>query len=71
MATFDLDPQDRALPKPCLRLRSRQGRKGEALADCSLDLGDGNVEVFQSNNPAPITTLQTGKNPIAIAIQPK
>jgi len=36
-----------------------------------LDLGDGNVEVFQSTNPAPIATLQTGKNPIAIAIQPK
>jgi len=36
-----------------------------------LDLGQGNVEVFQATSPAPIATLQTGSNPIAVAIQPK
>lgn len=34
-----------------------------------LDLGQGDVEVFDANNATPIATLQTGPNPIAIAIQ--
>jgi DNA-binding beta-propeller fold protein YncE len=36
-----------------------------------LDIGDGQVEVFQTGNPNPVNLLKTGKNPIAIAIQPQ
>jgi DNA-binding beta-propeller fold protein YncE len=36
-----------------------------------LDIGDGEVEVFQAGNPNPIQVLTTGKNPMAIAIQPQ
>jgi DNA-binding beta-propeller fold protein YncE len=36
-----------------------------------LDLGNGEVEVFQVGKPDPVNVLTTGKNPIAIAIQPQ
>jgi DNA-binding beta-propeller fold protein YncE len=33
--------------------------------------GDGELQVFKGDQPTPITTLKVGKNPIAVAIQPK
>jgi hypothetical protein len=40
-------------------------------AALGLNIGTGTAQVFQANNPAPTATLATGKNPIAIAIQPQ